>query len=184
MCVPLFALSNCLCGKTSGRRFTTAIRFLYLIITLFFVLPFFVIHNYDPSSTTKQPIQQHFKHTTSLRSKQTASTTITTTTTAATTALSTTSSTTFQQRFLQIKQQLSSFKGKSRARTLLNLCQIESDPTPNHPLPILAPLPSTQLRLIQLNTFVGFQEKIRLQWFNSWIQTQSLDILTLQELVR
>ena len=183
MCVPLFALSNCLCGKTSGRRFTTAIRFIYLIITLFFVLPFFVIHKYDRSSTTKQPIQQHFKHTTSLRSKQTASTTTTTTTTD-TTTLSISTTTTFQQRFLQIKQQLSSFKGKSRARTLLNLCQIESDPTPNHPLPILAPLPSTQLRLVQLNTFVGFQEKIRLQWFNSWIQTQSLDILTLQELVR
>ena len=183
MCVPLFALSNCLCGKTSGRRFTTAIRFIYVIITLFFVLPFFVIHKYDRSSTTKQPIQ-HFKPSKSLRSKQTASTTITTTTTLSTTTLSTSTTTTFQQRFLQIKQQLSSFKGKSRARTLLNLCQIESDPTPNHPLPILAPLPSTQLRLIQLNTFVGFQEDIRLQWFNSWIQTQSLDILTLQELVR
>jgi hypothetical protein len=91
----------------------------------------------------------------------------------------------FYQRFEKLKKELTTYRGGSRARSILNLCETEDRAGGMQLLTPLPTLPSVKngIRFIQMNTFLGFRESVRLQWFGNWIQSQNVDVLCLQELV-
>jgi hypothetical protein len=85
--------------------------------------------------------------------------------------------TSFYERFNQLKQDLTSYHGENQINKLLNLCTPSSDSSysaaPLQPtlLPTLLPLfrsTTTTLRLLQINTFIGFRHGARYQMFSDW----------------
>ena len=161
--------------------FNRCIRVIYILVTITFVFPFVVFHFFINTNTHADTAVNGT--TTNLRSSQ-----IPPATTDHVRLIGSAADNAFYIRFQHMKKQLSSFHGTSggsRAKQILNLCTATATSFDHPPaiLPRLLSTSSSKLRLVQLNTFIGFQAEIRQTFFNSWIKSQNVDLLTLQELV-